>query len=285
MTAVKNSRSIVWIHGGALICGGRSGMAPYQLERYLSAGFTVISIDYRLAPETKLPSIIEDLQDAFQWVREEAPALFAIDPDRIAVVGHSAGGYLAQMAGFCVNPPPKAIVSFYGYGDIIGPWYSQPDPYYSSQGMIPLDKATESVGVLPVSNGDCDNRILFYFYCRQHGLWPQEVAGKDPHSDPDWFSRFCPLQNVTGRYPPTLLVHGDQDTDVPYEQSVMMAAALETHQVDHQLLTLVGRGHVFDYASDAQTDPVIVRGIRSSGAILKPALQITCSRHPFRPIR
>jgi acetyl esterase/lipase len=137
----KKQPVILWIHGGALIAGSRSNIDPGQLEKYLAAGYTVISIDYRLAPETKLPLIIEDLKDAFQWVREQGPDLFAVEPDRMAVIGHSAGGYLALMAGFVINPPPKAIVSFYGYGDIVGPWYSQPDPFYCKQGMVPVTPA------------------------------------------------------------------------------------------------------------------------------------------------
>ena len=52
----------------------------------------IISIDYRLAPQAKLQQIIQDLQDAYQWVRADGPKLFRIDPNRIAVVGHSAGG-------------------------------------------------------------------------------------------------------------------------------------------------------------------------------------------------
>jgi len=253
----KKQPTILWIHGGALICGSRSTIAPYQLKKYLDAGFTVISIDYRLAPKTKLQLIIEDLKDAFQWVREKGPDLFAIEPDQIAVIGHSAGGYLALMAGFVINPQPKAIVSFYGYGDIIGPWYSQPDPWYCKQGMIQMNRAYESVGLLPLTEGDWGKRSPFYFYCRQHGLWPQEVAGQDPQKNPDWFSRFCPMQNVTGSYPPTLFIHGDQDTDVPYERSLEMDAVLEQHQVDHKLLILKGRGHGFDGVTDAQEDPVV----------------------------
>jgi acetyl esterase/lipase len=250
---------ILWIHGGALIAGNRAWIAPYQLKRYLDAGYTVISIDYRLAPETKLPLIIEDLKDAIQWVREKGPNLFSVDPDRLAVIGHSAGGYLALMAGFVTDLAPKAIVSFYGYGDIIGPWYSQPDPWYSQQGMIAIENAYGSVGKIPLTESDWEERSPFYLYCRQHGLWPQEVAGQNPHENPDWFSRFCPLQNVTSSYPPTLLIHGDQDTDVPYECSLDMASALEKHQVYHKLQTLKGRGHGFDGASGAQTDPFISR--------------------------
>lgn len=255
----KKRPVIVWIHGGALIAGSRSGIAPYQLRKYLDAGFTVISIDYRLAPETKLQWIIEDLKDAFQWVREKGPGLFAIEPDQISVIGHSAGGYLALMAGFVISPQPKAIVSFYGYGDIIGPWYSQPDPWYCKQGMIPMDRANESVGQLPLTEGEWEKRSPFYLFCRQQGLWPQEVSGHDLQKNPGWFSRYCPIQNVTGSYPPTLLIHGDQDTDVPYEQSLEMDAVLEQHQVDHKLLILKERGHGFDGATDAQQDPVVSR--------------------------
>jgi acetyl esterase/lipase len=70
----------------------------YQLDRYLAAGYTVVAIDYRLAPETKLPGILEDVQDAYGWLRKTATEL-RIDPTRIGIVGHSAGGYLALMAG------------------------------------------------------------------------------------------------------------------------------------------------------------------------------------------
>jgi acetyl esterase/lipase len=91
---------ILWIHGGALIFGDRSTVRQHQLQRYLQAGYVVVSIDYRLAPETKLPEIIEDLQDAYRWVREKGPELLRIYPDRVAVVGNSAGGYLTLMAGF-----------------------------------------------------------------------------------------------------------------------------------------------------------------------------------------
>ena len=87
--------AIFWIHGGALIMGNRRGLNPAQAEKYLNAGYTIISIDYRLAPQVKVQEIIEDLKDAYRWVRTEGPKLFRIDPDRIAVVGHSAGGYLA----------------------------------------------------------------------------------------------------------------------------------------------------------------------------------------------
>jgi acetyl esterase/lipase len=239
---------VVYIHGGCLIYGSRRDIHPEQLRLYREAGHVLVSIDYRLAPETKLPAIIADLQDAFRWVREQGPGLFQADPERVAVVGHSAGGYLALMSGWCVDPHPRAVVSYYGYGDIIGDWYSKPDPFYCEQ---PRVSETDSGRPLegPVISEPYEGRgkELFYLYLRQNGLWPLEVGGRDPVADPDFFTPYCPALNVSADYPPTWLLHGDRDTDVPYGQSVQMAEALSQHGVAHRLITMKGYGHGFDY--------------------------------------
>jgi acetyl esterase/lipase len=251
--------ALVWIHGGALISGNRAGPHPAQLRRYLDAGFNLISIDYRLAPETKLPFIIEDLRDAFAWVRQRGAELAGIDSDRIAVVGHSAGGYLALMSGFCVEPRPKAIVAFYGYGDIAGDWYARPDSFYSKQPAVTEAEARAAVGHGVLSEGTAPQRYRFYLYCRQNGLWTKEVAGLDPLREAKALAPFCPLRNVTKAYPPTLLLHGDKDTDVPYEQSALMADMLERNHVEHQFITMTNRGHGFDGGRRAANDPEITQ--------------------------
>ena len=246
--------AMLWIHGGALISGNRRGPNAAQAERYLNAGYAIISIDYRLAPQAKLDQIIEDLADAYRWVRVDGPKLFRIDPNRIAVVGHSAGGYLALMAGFRLNPRPRAIVSFYGYGDIAGEWYSRPDPFYNRQPAISKEEAYQAVGTRVISDDLGGNRGRFYLYTRQQGLWPIEVTGHDPDKEPRAFDPLCPIRNVTKDYPATLLLHGDKDTDVPFEQSALMAKELARQGVQHEFIPLTGRGHGFD----AQMwDPVI----------------------------
>ncbi|HEV3203018.1 MAG TPA: alpha/beta hydrolase [Gemmataceae bacterium] len=235
---------VIWIHGGALIMGHRGQIDQALLGKLLKAGYTVVSIDYRLAPETKLPAILEDLGDAYKWVREKGPGLFHIDPNRIAVMGGSAGGYLTLAAGFRVDPRPTALVSFWGYGDIAGAWYSQPDPFYSRMPFVPKEEAYQAVGgaVISESSGK-NNRHRFYLYCRQQGLWPKEVTGHDPDKEDKAFEPFCPLRNVSVKYPPTLLIHGTNDSDVPYEQSALMAKELTRKGVEHELRTIQDAGH------------------------------------------
>jgi acetyl esterase/lipase len=236
--------AVLWIHGGALIMGSRRWVDNRFRGEVLKRGFVVVSIDYRLAPETKLPGIIQDVQDAWRWMRQEGSQRFGIDPDRIAVAGGSAGGYLTLMTGFRVNPRPRALVSYFGYGDITTPWYSEPDPFYRKQPLVPKDEAHRCIGDRALSEQPSPNRRgRFYLYCRQNGIWPNEVAGHDPHTEPGWFDPFCPIRNVTAKYPPTFLIHGTEDTDVPYAESKNMAAKLKECGVEHELVTVTGAGH------------------------------------------
>jgi acetyl esterase/lipase len=266
--------AILWLHGGALIFGSRRTLSPDQLERYVNAGYAVVAADYRLAPEAKLEAIIEDIQDVYEWVRVKGPDLFRIDSERIAVIGHSAGGYLALMAGFCASPRPKALVSFYGYGDIAGHWYTCADPFYNQQPAIPRDRAYQGIGDSTITGTPFEGylfeeRYRFYVYCRQQGLWPKEVTRHDPDEEPEWFDPFCPIRNITKDYSPTLLLHGDQDTDVPFEQSVLMSEELARHSVEHELITMPNRGHTFDIDGEGMKDPEISSTFDRALAFLK----------------
>jgi len=235
---------VMWIHGGALIMGSRGGIDPALRGGLVKAGMIVVSIDYRLAPETKLPGILEDVADAYRWLRDKGPGLFKADADRIAVMGGSAGGYLTLTSGHRLEPRPRALVSFWGYGDIAGAWYSRPDPFYCKQPAVTKEEAYKAVAgaVLSEAAGK-NNRQRFYLYCRQQGIWPQEVAGLDPDKEPKKFDPFCPIRNITDKYPPTLLIHGTRDTDVPYELSESMDKELAKHQVVHELLRVSDAGH------------------------------------------
>lgn len=238
---------LVWIHGGALIVGSRSGVPKDLLDLCRDEGFILVSIDYRLAPETKLPAIVEDLEDAFAWVRARGPGLFHADPSRLVVAGGSAGGYLTLLAGARVKPRPRALVAYWGYGALDNEWYTKPSEHYrKSAPLVDQEEAYRAVGkgVPTGADGEAGKaRGKFYLYCRQNGLWPREVAGFGPDAGRAAFDPYCPVRNVTADYPPTLLVHGTVDTDVPYGESEAMAAELARHKVPHELITVRGGGH------------------------------------------
>jgi acetyl esterase/lipase len=239
---------VVWLHGGALIVGSRADVPNDLLALCRAEGYALVSFDYRLAPEVKLPAILDDLRDAFRWLREQGPKLFHVDPGRLAVAGGSAGGYLTLMAGVCVRPRPRALVAYWGYGDVDGAWYTQPSAFYRKLPLVSKEEAGRVVGgkVLTGTEGGTATqkaRGRFYLYLRQHGLWTREVTGFDPARERARLDPYCPVRNVTADFPPTLLVHGTEDTDVPYEQSAAMAKELARHKVRHELITLPGAGH------------------------------------------
>jgi acetyl esterase/lipase len=237
---------VVWIHGGALINGHRAGISQEVKRWALGAGHVLVSIDYRLAPETQLPEIIQDVEDAFAWIRKEGPRLFHANPAKIAVAGGSAGGYLTLTSGFRVQPPPTVLLSLWGYGDLVGDWYSKPSPHPRHHGVkLTREEAWRQVSGPPVSDSRQrqGNGGAFYQYCRQHGEWPKAVSGWDPLREPEKFYPYMAVKNVTQDYPPTVLVHGETDTDVPHEQSVMMAQELAKHGTPHELISIPNAEH------------------------------------------
>ena len=228
---------IVSLHGGALIMGHRESFSGPVKKFALTNGYVVVSFDYRLAPETKLPEIIADIEDAFRWLRREGVKRFKIDPDRIAVTGGSAGGYLTLVTGHRVEPRPRVLLAYYGYGDLIGDWYSTPSPHprHNSK-KITAEEAWQQIkgpAIADARERKGDGGI-FYNFCRQTGQWPKAVSGWDPRDESEKFRPFMPVKNVTSAYPPTVLIHGTTDTDVPFEQSRLMAQEFQKFGVAFQ---------------------------------------------------
>lgn len=161
----KNSPVIVYIHGGALILGSRKDIIPEQVELYNKEGYSVISLDYRLAPETKLEYIVEDVRDALAWIREKGQDILGIDSSKVVLVGSSAGAYLGLLSG-TFEHKPNAIVSFYGYGDILADWYGKPSEYYCKMPLVTKEEAYSVIGDKAITQGSRE-RFLYYLYCRQ----------------------------------------------------------------------------------------------------------------------
>ena len=237
---------VIWIHGGTVINGHREGVIGAFRQGVLDRGYLFVSIDYRLAPETQLPEVLQDVVDGVRWVQKAGPELFHADSERIAIAGGSAGGYLTLVSGFKVQPRPKALVSFWGYGDLVGDWYSKPSPH---RGITPLKRPAKKLFSklmgLPSRIREIVAAMAGYFIniAVRRVSWPMAVSGWNPQSEPEKFYPFMPIKNVERSYPPTMLIHGDADTDVPFEQSTLMAREFEKHEVKHRLLALPGGEH------------------------------------------
>lgn len=248
---------VVWIHGGALINGHRDSVPAWVKEAFLPRGYAIVSLDYRLAPETKLPEIIADVEDAFRWIREQGPKLFAADGQRVAVIGGSAGGYLTLISGYRVKPRPTVLVSLWGYGDLVGDWYNTPSPHARhNQSKMTRDEAFRQVSGSPVSDsrdrqGDGG---AFYQFCRREGIWPREVTGWDPRADREKFAPYMPEHHVNEEFPPTHLIHGDADTDVPFQLSVNMAELFKQAGVEHRMIRFPGAEHGLPGVAKAEVD-------------------------------
>lgn len=86
------------------------------------------------------------------------------------------------------------------------------------------------------------------------GRWPIEVTGHDPRLEPKWFDPYCPIRNVTKNYPPSILIHGTVDEDVPYQESENMARKLREHGIEHELIPMYGAGHGLSGAEKSDAD-------------------------------
>lgn len=262
---------IVWIHGGALINGHRAGLSAPVKRWARDANYALVSIDYRLAPETQLPAIISDVEDAMAWVHRDGPKLFRADPARIAVAGGSAGGYLTLVTGYRARPRPKALLSLWGYGDLVGDWYSTPSPHARHhQSKRTREEAYQQVSG-PVVSDSRDRKGdggAFYQYCRQQGSWPRAVSGWDPRAEAAKFHPYMPLKNVTRAFPPTVMIHGTRDTDVPHEQSVLMAAEFRQHGVKHELISVRDAEHGLPDGDKAEVEAAYRRAFAFMDAAL-----------------
>ena len=248
--------AVLWMHGGALIVGNREWLDGHLKNPLLRMGYVFVSIDYRLAPETRLPEIVTDIVDAYDWIRREGPELFGADSSRpISVAGSSAGGYLALTAGFRCSPRPASVTSFYGYGELIGLGYDVPSPHERHYATKMSDDEARSICEGPPVSEDRErdgDGGAFYLYCRQRGIFPYATTGIDPRRDPQAYTPFRPIANVDGCYPPTILVHGTADTDVLYAQSKEMAKSLKIAGVQYELVSVSGAEHGLEGASPAE---------------------------------
>ena len=115
--------AVLLVHGGGWEAGDKRTYIRPWFATLSAAKIAWFTINYRLAPEWKHPAAVEDIEAALAWVGANAKRL-GVDPKRIAIMGESAGGHLAALAGLRGRQKPAALVSFYGIHDF-ALWFKQ----------------------------------------------------------------------------------------------------------------------------------------------------------------
>lgn len=202
-TSVGPWPGLVFIHGGAWAEGDKAPLAMVPTD----TGFLVVSINYRMYPAYRFPAMIEDVKCAIRHLRAHASA-YNLDPQRIALVGHSAGGHLAALAGLAGESDGWETGAYLDYSSQV-------------QAVVTMSGPSNLNGPYP---GEVQEFINLVF-------------------GPEQLSSGSPLQYAHPEAPPFLIVHGDADPVVPVEQAYLLHEALLQAGSPVELLILKNGGH------------------------------------------
>lgn len=191
----ESPQLVVWVHGGAWRAGSKERM---PLGGLVEHGFAIASVNYRLSPVAEFPAQVHDIKAAIRWLRAHAGD-YGYDAEKVLVAGASAGGHLAALVGV-TN----------GHAELEG-----------------------SVGEHGVESSDVSAIVDYYGptnfltilgQSTPHGLGVripalQLLLRSQPEDVPGLARLASPVFHVDAGDPPLLLIHGDQDPQVPINQS------------------------------------------------------------------
>lgn len=210
---------VVFVHGGAWTTGNKGPYPSFLVDR----GFAVASLDFRSSNDAQFPADVHDIKAGIRFLRAKASE-YGYRSDRIAIVGASSGGHLAALVG--VTNGEKALEGAEG-NDL--------KESSSVQAIVSYFGASDLTTILAQST--------------PRGLEVREPAlrrllGGTPDKTPELAKLASPIFHVDRGDPPILLLHGDQDTQMPlnqvyelqwaYEQAGKHAEVLILHGVDHE---------------------------------------------------
>jgi acetyl esterase/lipase len=221
LTQDKPHPAVIFVHGGGFVTGDKRPCPSYIIKPYLQHGYSVISVNYRLAPQHPFPAAIDDVVTAIAFVQKSADE-WRIRPDQIVLTGESAGGLISALVGatFSHEPQLAAVIPMCGEVDL--ELRLSEDPCFTDGQMKPR----------PV--GGCISKGLAAFF---------GFAEANTDARRQVIRSASTITHLRPNMPPYLLVHGTRDYGVPYEQSVSLQQAMQRAGADCTLHPVVGGGH------------------------------------------
>ena len=212
-------RLLVWVHGGAWRAGSKDNVPVLGL---LEHGFAIASVEYRLSPVARFPAQIHDCKAAIRFLRAKQNE-FGIDASRIGIIGSSAGGHLAAEIGV-TN----------GHQELEGWLGAFPRSSSDVQAIVDYYGPTNFLTILQQST--------------PHGLSVrvsalQLLLGGQPDEQTELAKLASPVFHVDRNDPPLLLIHGDQDPQVPINQSHELHGRYKELKLPVEFLVIHGGAH------------------------------------------
>ena len=202
--------TVIIVHGGGFNRGDKQTFVPPLFEPLTTAGFAWFTINYRLYPQIQFPKNVEDVEAAIRWVKAHAKE-YKVDLKRLVLMGESAGGALVSYAGVRHKPDTRvtAVVDFYGVHD----WE--------------LRFEQERAGLVGSS------------------IW-RDAFNIPKDDDPNFKKTLREVSAMTfikKGLPPFLLIHGTDDKQVNYQQSVEFQKRMKAEGNICDLITVEGGPH------------------------------------------
>lgn len=210
--------AVILVHGGGWTAGHKTVNFVVDLFPVLDrTGMAWFTIDYRLAPKHPFPAAKLDVEAAVRWVKQNAKK-YKVNPNKIALMGESAGGHLVNLVGAKNDLGVAAVVCFYGPIDMI--------------------RFTESrFAAKPMT----DNMKSFFLI----DGYNEAAKPKLKAASPDTY--------LNRKTPPFLIIHGTKDTQVPYEQAKLHVELLQKHGIPVELITVEDGVHgVMNWEKDTR---------------------------------
>lgn len=224
---------IINIHGGGWNHGVKESQTGFNT--FFKAGFAVANIEYRLTGQATAPAAVEDVRCALIYLTKNAAALH-IDANKIIVMGGSAGGHLALMAGLLAND-------------------HRFDNNCAGTSNIKVAAIIDKYGITDVWDWGYGSNITSKSATKWLGAKAKDEA---------FAKSVSPISYVAKTSPPVFIVHGDADPTVPYQQSVLLYKMLQNEGVKSEFVTVPGGLHgKFEKEKNTEINKAIVQFILS----------------------